>query len=119
LCKYIAPRPDFLATMTAHESELMKQLGAFLNDLSEFIPILAQSAASSENRSVRRAPYPLWPALTRGFVMIALILRSIHFRRYDCWCLNASPPDAHLNDRNCSVCLLGNSCFVPLTEQAF
>src|SRR5436309_7304377 len=35
LCKYIAPRPDFLSTMTAHESELMKQHGAFLNDLLE------------------------------------------------------------------------------------
>lgn len=34
-CKYIAPRADFLATMTAHESELMKQHGAFLNDLLE------------------------------------------------------------------------------------
>jgi uncharacterized protein YciI len=35
LCKYIPPRADFLATMTARESDLMKQHGAFLNDLLE------------------------------------------------------------------------------------
>lgn len=33
LCKYIPPRTDFLATMTAHESVLMKEHGNFLNEL--------------------------------------------------------------------------------------
>jgi uncharacterized protein YciI len=33
LCKFIPPRANFLATMTAAEGELMKQHGAFLNDL--------------------------------------------------------------------------------------
>jgi uncharacterized protein YciI len=33
LCKFLPPRPDFLATMTADERELMKQHGMFLNDL--------------------------------------------------------------------------------------
>ena len=33
LCKYIPPRTDFLATMTAEESKWMKQHGDFLNNL--------------------------------------------------------------------------------------
>ena len=33
LCKYIPPRADFLATMTADEKTWMKQHGAFLDDL--------------------------------------------------------------------------------------
>jgi uncharacterized protein YciI len=33
LCKYIPPRADFLATMTADEKDWMKQHGAFLDDL--------------------------------------------------------------------------------------
>jgi uncharacterized protein YciI len=33
LCKYIPPRADFLATMTAEESKWMKQHGDFLNSL--------------------------------------------------------------------------------------
>jgi hypothetical protein len=33
LCKFLPPRADFLATMTAGESELMKQHGMFLNGL--------------------------------------------------------------------------------------
>ena len=33
LCKFIPPRIDFLATMTAHEIVLMKQHGDFLNEL--------------------------------------------------------------------------------------
>jgi uncharacterized protein YciI len=33
LCKFIPPRADFLATMTAEERELMKRHGAFLNGL--------------------------------------------------------------------------------------
>jgi uncharacterized protein YciI len=33
LCKYIPPRADFLATMTADEKAWMKQHGAFLDDL--------------------------------------------------------------------------------------
>ena len=33
LCKYIPPRTDFLATMTAEESNWMKQHGDFLNNL--------------------------------------------------------------------------------------
>ena len=41
LCKYIAPRADFLSTMTPHESELMKQHGAFLNDLLEKRTVIA------------------------------------------------------------------------------
>ncbi len=32
-CKYIPPRTDFLATMTAQESLWMKQHGVFLNNL--------------------------------------------------------------------------------------
>ncbi|MEI9402689.1 YciI family protein [Mesorhizobium argentiipisi] len=35
LCKYIPPRVDFLATMTAEESRWMKQHGVFLDDLLE------------------------------------------------------------------------------------
>ena len=35
LCKYIPPRADFLATMTADEKTWMKQHGAFLDDLLE------------------------------------------------------------------------------------
>jgi len=34
-CKYIPPRADFLATMTADEKAWMKQHGAFLDDLLE------------------------------------------------------------------------------------
>lgn len=33
LCKYIPPRADFLATMSAAEKQWMKQHGAFLDDL--------------------------------------------------------------------------------------
>lgn len=33
LCKFIPPRPDFLATMSGDESKWMKQHGAFLDDL--------------------------------------------------------------------------------------
>ena len=33
LCKYIPPRADFLATMTAEEKKWMKQHGDFLNNL--------------------------------------------------------------------------------------
>ena len=33
LCKFLPPRPDFLATMTPEEVDLMKRHGAFLNDL--------------------------------------------------------------------------------------
>ena len=33
LCKYIPPRADFLATMTADEKAWMKQHGVFLDDL--------------------------------------------------------------------------------------
>jgi hypothetical protein len=33
LCKYIPPRADFLATMTAEERKWMKQHGDFLNNL--------------------------------------------------------------------------------------
>lgn len=33
LCKYIPPRADFLATMTADELAWMKQHGAFLDEL--------------------------------------------------------------------------------------
>ena len=32
LCKFIPPRADFLATMSADEQKLMKQHGDFLND---------------------------------------------------------------------------------------
>ena len=35
LCKYIPPRADFLATMTADEGKWMKEHGAFLDDLLE------------------------------------------------------------------------------------
>ena len=33
LCKFIPPRADFLATMSPTESDLMKQHGAFMDDL--------------------------------------------------------------------------------------
>lgn len=33
LCKFIPPRADFLATMSAEEKEWMKQHGEFLDDL--------------------------------------------------------------------------------------
>ena len=33
LCKFIPPRPDFLATMSGDESKWMKQHGAFFDDL--------------------------------------------------------------------------------------
>lgn len=33
LCKYIPPRPDFLATMSPEERELMKRHGDYMNDL--------------------------------------------------------------------------------------
>lgn len=33
LCKFIPPRADFLATMSADEQEWMKQHGAYLNKL--------------------------------------------------------------------------------------
>lgn len=33
LCKYLPPRPDFLATMTPQERELMKRHGEYMNDL--------------------------------------------------------------------------------------
>ncbi|VXB17876.1 YciI family protein [Pseudomonas sp. 8O] len=33
LCKFIPPRTDFLATMSASEREWMKQHGAYLNNL--------------------------------------------------------------------------------------
>ena len=33
LCKWLPPRADFLATMSADESTWMKQHGAFLNEL--------------------------------------------------------------------------------------
>lgn len=33
LCKYIPPRADFLASMSAAEKQWMKQHGAFLDDL--------------------------------------------------------------------------------------
>lgn len=33
LCKFIPPRSDFLATMSADEKEWMKQHGVYLNDL--------------------------------------------------------------------------------------
>ena len=35
LCKYIPPRADFLATMSADEKEWMAQHGAYLNQLLE------------------------------------------------------------------------------------
>ncbi|TRC97959.1 hypothetical protein FJV76_11340 [Mesorhizobium sp. WSM4303] len=35
LCKYIPPRDDFLATMSADEKTWMTQHGAFLDDLLE------------------------------------------------------------------------------------
>ena len=35
LCKYIPPRDDFLATMSADEKTWMAQHGAFLDDLLE------------------------------------------------------------------------------------
>jgi uncharacterized protein YciI len=35
LCKFIPPRADFLATMTADESTWMRQHGVFLDDLLE------------------------------------------------------------------------------------
>ena len=41
LCKYIPPRADFLATMTADEKAWMKQHGAFLDDLLEKGQIVA------------------------------------------------------------------------------
>jgi uncharacterized protein YciI len=33
LCKYIPPRPDFLATMSPEERALMKRHGNYMNDL--------------------------------------------------------------------------------------
>ncbi|MGN6830036.1 YciI family protein [Paucibacter sp. M5-1] len=33
LCKYIPPRQDFLATLSAEERDLMKRHGDFMNDL--------------------------------------------------------------------------------------
>ena len=41
LCKYIPPRADFLATMSAVEQELMKQHGLYLNKLLELGLIVA------------------------------------------------------------------------------
>jgi len=35
LCKYIPPRADFLATITADERQLMTQHGSYLNELLE------------------------------------------------------------------------------------
>lgn len=35
LCKYVPPRPDFLATMSAAEQAWMQQHGAYLNRLLE------------------------------------------------------------------------------------
>jgi len=35
LCKFIPPRADFLATLSADEQEWMKQHGAYLNKLLE------------------------------------------------------------------------------------
>jgi uncharacterized protein YciI len=35
LCKYIPPRADFLATMTADERQWMTQHGSYLNELLE------------------------------------------------------------------------------------
>lgn len=35
LCKYIPPRADFLATMSADEQALMQQHGSYLNQLLE------------------------------------------------------------------------------------
>ncbi|MFH0301836.1 YciI family protein [Bradyrhizobium sp. 31Argb] len=41
LCKYIPPRADFLATMTADEKTWMKQHGAFLDDLLDKGQVIA------------------------------------------------------------------------------
>lgn len=41
LCKFIAPRADFLATMSADEQQWMKQHGAYLDTLLEAGTVVA------------------------------------------------------------------------------
>ncbi|QGZ96134.1 YciI family protein [Terricaulis silvestris] len=49
LCKYIPPRADFLATMTAEERDWMKQHGAFLDELLEQGLIVAHGPVADPN----------------------------------------------------------------------
>jgi len=49
LCKYIPPRADFLATMTADEKKWMKQHGAFLDDLLNKGQIVAHGPVMDPN----------------------------------------------------------------------
>jgi len=57
LCKYIPPRADFLATMTAEESKWMKQHGDFLNNLLDKGLIVAHGPViRTSRRSPRKIP---------------------------------------------------------------
>lgn len=49
LCKYIPPRADFLATMTADEKAWMKQHGAFLDDLLDKGQVVAHGPVMDVN----------------------------------------------------------------------
>ena len=49
LCKYIPPRTDFLATMTAEEGKWMKQHGDFLNNLLDKGLIVAVKTTDRRN----------------------------------------------------------------------
>jgi hypothetical protein len=69
---------------------------------------------SCADRPVPRVPYPLLAGLTGGssfawdfYQVLGLLVPE---------CLAAGRA---FSDRNCPVCLLGHSCFVPLTEQVF
>ncbi|MCY0853188.1 YciI family protein [Cupriavidus sp. D39] len=48
LCKFIPPRADFLATMSADEQKWMKQHGDFLNDLLDKGLIVAHGPVMDE-----------------------------------------------------------------------
>lgn len=49
LCKFIPPRTDFLATMSASEREWMKQHGAYLNNLLNQGLIVAHGPVMDES----------------------------------------------------------------------
>ncbi|WP_260417915.1 YciI family protein [Pseudomonas cichorii] len=49
LCKFIPPRADFLATMTADEQQWMKQHGEYLNALLEDNVIVAHGPVIDES----------------------------------------------------------------------
>ena len=62
LCKFIPPRPDFLATMSDDELKLMKRHGAFLDELFAQGVIVALVAMVSPSTKFRtRMTLPLSP----------------------------------------------------------